>query len=61
MSDIFQLRLTNRPPRYQYKQNLQIPKTNKVKFRTKGLRAFGYKIQNSLPHHTKSAENRITF
>ena len=28
MSNIIQLRLTNRPPRNKYKMNLEIPKTN---------------------------------
>ena len=61
MSDIFHLRLTDRPPRDKYKLNLEIPKNNQVKYGTRGLRVFGPKIRNSLPHHIKSAENLVTF
>ena len=60
MSAIFQLRLTNRPPRDKYKLNLKIPKTNQVKFGTKSLRAFGPKIWISTALYT-SAENLVTF
>ena len=61
MSNIFQLRLTNRPPRGKYKLNLEIPKTKQVKFGSKSLRAFGPKIWNSSTHHIKSAEDVKTF
>ena len=61
MSNIFQLRLTNRPPRGKYKLNLEIPKNKQVKFGTKSLRAFGPKIWNSSTHHIKSAEDVKTF
>ena len=61
ISDIFQLRLTKRPPRDQCKLTSEIPKTNQLKFRTKNIRVFGPKIWNSLPHQLKSTENLITF
>ena len=61
ISDIFQLRLTKRAPRDQYKLTSEIPKTNQLKFGTKNIRVFGPKIWNSLPHQIKSTENLITF
>ena len=60
LSDIFQLRLTNRPPRDKWNLNLEIAKTDQVKFGTKSLWTFGPKLWNSLPHHIKLIENLIT-
>ena len=37
IKDIFQLRMTNRPTREKYKLNLEIPKSNQVRFGTKTL------------------------
>ena len=36
--DIFKLRMANRPTREKYKLNLEIPKSNQVRFGTKSLR-----------------------
>lgn len=51
MIGIFHLRFKNRPPRGKYKLNLEIIKTNQVKFRTNNLPVFDPKIKNSLPRH----------
>ena len=40
---IFKLRMTNRPTREKYKLNLEIPKSNQVRFGTKSLRYLGPK------------------
>ena len=61
MSDIFELKIRTRPPRDKYKLNLEMSKTNQVKFRTKSLWTFFPKIWNSLLHLTKLAENLINF
>ena len=41
IKDIFKLRMTNRPTREKYKLNLEIPKSNQVRFGTKSLRYLG--------------------
>ena len=38
INDIFKLRMTNRPTREKYKLNLEIPKSNEVRFGTKSVR-----------------------
>ena len=57
------MRITNRPTRQKYKLNLEIPKSNKVRFGTKSL-IFGsliFEVWNSLPYHIKSSENLSNF
>ena len=49
MKEIFELKLSSRPVREQYKLNLM--------FGTKSLKILGPKIWNNLPCHIKSAEN----
>ena len=44
IKDIFKLRMTNRPTREKYKLNLEIPKSNQVRFGTKSLRYLGPKV-----------------
>ena len=61
IKDIFKLRMTNRPTREKYKLNLEIPKSNRVRFGTKILRCLGPKVWNSLPYHIKSSENLTIF
>ena len=61
MKGIFQLRMTNRPTREKYKLNLEIRKSNQVRFGTKSLRFLGPKFWNSLPGHIKSSENLTIF
>ena len=57
ITDILQLRMTNRPTREKYKLNLEIPKSNHVRFETKHLKHLDSKVWNSLPYHIKSSEN----
>ena len=47
---IFKLRITNRPTLEKYKLNLEIPKSNQVRFGTKSLRYLNPKDWNSLPY-----------
>ena len=61
MNDLFQLRESNRPVREKYRLNLNVPKTNQVKFGTKSLRNLAPKIWNSLPPNAKSADNLNSF
>ena len=57
MKEIFELKLSSRPVREQYKLNLNVPKRRQVMFGTKSLKILGPKIWNNLPCHIKSAEN----
>ena len=57
MSDIFQLRLANRPHRDKYKVNLEIPKTNQAKFGTKSLRAFALTLYRTLESWLKTSKH----
>ena len=61
MNDLFQLQESNRPVREKYRLNLNVPKTNHVKFGTKSLRNLAPKIWNSLPPNVKSADNLNSF
>ena len=44
IKDIFKLGMMNRPAREKYKLNLEIPKSNQVRFGTKSLRYLGPKV-----------------
>ena len=57
MKDIFKLRMANRPTGEKYKLNLEIPKSNQVRFGTKSLRYIGPNVWKPLPYHIKSSEN----
>ena len=61
IKDIFKLKKTNRLTREKYKLNLEIPKSNQVRFGTKTLSYLDSKVWNSLPYHIKSSENLIVF
>ena len=62
MKEIFQRYVSNkRPVRQNYKMNLVTPKTNQVRYGTKGLRKLVPKIWNSLPASIKSSENLESF
>ena len=61
IKDIFKLRMTNRLTREKHKLNLEIPKSNQVRFGTKSLRYLDPKVWNSLPYHIKSSENLNIF
>ena len=54
IKEILQLTMASRPTQVKYKLNLEIPKSNQVRFGTKRLRYLGPKVCNSLPHHIKS-------
>ena len=61
MKEIFELRLSSRPVREQYKLDLSIPRKRQVIFGTKSFEILGPKIWNNLPYHIKSAENLNVF
>ena len=44
-----------------YKLNLEIPKSNQVKFGIKSLKYLGPKVGNSLSYHIKPSENLTIF
>lgn len=54
MSDIFQLRLENRPSRDKHEMKMEIPKANQFKLGTNSLQ-----IWNSLLHQIKSNKNNF--
>ena len=53
MSDVFQLRLANRPSRDKHEMKMEIPKANQFKLGTNSLQ-----IWNS-PHQIKSNKNNF--
>ena len=55
--ELFYFKESNRPVREKYKLNLQIPKTNQVRFGTRSLGGLGPKIWNTLPYHIKTSKN----
>ena len=57
MKNIFEMKTNNRIVREKYKLNLNIPRTNQVKFGTNSLKSYGPKIWNALPFSIKTAEN----
>ena len=59
MKEIFELRLSSRPVREQYKLNLNIPRKKQVPFGTKSLESLVPKFWKNLPYHIKSAENYL--
>ena len=59
MSDIFQLRLANRPSRDKHEIKMEIPKANQFKLGTNSLQAFDPKIWNSLPYQIKSNKDNF--
>ena len=61
VKEIFRLQITNRPIREKYKLNLEIPKTNQIRFGTKSLRYLGPKVWNSFPFHIKWSRNFSNF
>ena len=61
MKEIFELRLSSRPVRQQYKRGLNIPRKKQVAFGTKSLESLGLKIWNNMPCYIKFAENLNVF
>ena len=58
MSNIFEVKSSDRPVRNQQNLNLKVIRANQVKFGEKSLRVSGSKIWwNRLPTHIKNAEN----
>ena len=57
IKDIFKLRMTNCPTREKYKLNVELPRSNQVRFGTKSLRYLGPKVWKSLPYHIKPSKN----
>ena len=53
--------MTNRPTGEKCNVNLEIPKSNKVRFGTKSLRYLGPEVWNSSPYHTKLSGNLTIF
>ena len=56
MSNIFEVKSSDRPIRSQQYQNLKVVTANQVKFVEKSLRVLGPKIWNRLPPHIKNAK-----
>ena len=61
MKNIFEMKTNNRIVREKYKLNLNIPRTNQVKFGTNSLKSYGPKIWNALTFSIKTAENLKAF
>ena len=61
IKDIFKLRMSNRPTQKKNNLNLEIPKSNQVRFGTKSLIYLGPKVWKSLPYNVKSSENLTIF
>ena len=57
MSNIFEVKSSDRPVRSQQNLNLKVVRANQVKFGEKSLRVLGPKIWNRLPLHIKYGEN----
>ena len=61
MTNIFEVKSSDRPVRSQQNLNLKVARANQVKYGEKNLRVLGAKIWNRLPPHIKNAENHSAF
>ena len=61
MSNIFEVKSSDRPVRSQQNLNLKVLRANKVKFGEKRLIVLGPRIRNRLSPHIKNAENLSAF
>ena len=61
MSNIFEIKLFDRPARSRQNLNLKVVRADQVKFSEKSLRVLGPKIWNRLPPCIKNADNLSTF
>ena len=59
MKNIFEMETNNQIVREKHKLNLNIPRTNQVKFGTNSLKSYGPKIWNALPFSIKTAEKLL--
>ena len=61
MSNIFEVKSSDRPIRSKQYLNLKIVKANRVKFGEKSLRVLGPKMWNRIAPHIKNVENLSPF
>ena len=61
MSNIFEVKSSDRPARSQQNLNLKVVRDNQVKSGQKSLRVLGPKIWDRLPPHIKNSENLSSF
>ena len=61
LKNIFHLRETEQPLRNKNKLNLEIPKTNQMKFGSESLKCLGPTIWITLTHHINSSKNLQNF
>ena len=61
ISNIFEVKSTDRPICSQQYLNLKVVRASQVKFGQKSVRVLGPKIWNRLPPHIKNAENLSAF
>ena len=61
LSNLFEVKSSDRPIHNQQYLNLKVLRANQVKFSEKSLRVLGPKIWNRLPPHIKNAENLSAF
>ena len=61
MSNLFEVKSSDRPIHSQQYLNLKVLRANQVKFSEKSLRVLEQKIWNKLPPHIENAENLSAF
>ena len=61
MSNIFEVKLSDKPVRSQQNLNLKVVRANQVKLGEKSLRVLGPNIWDRLPPHIKNGENPSAF
>ena len=61
MNDIFKIRVTDRPVRKFYRNNIEFQRFNQVTFGKNSLRVFGPKVWNALPSKIKVSEDLMSF
>ena len=61
MSNIFEIKLFDRPARSRQNLNLKVVRADQVKFGEKSLRVLGPKIWNRLLSRIKNADNLSAF
>ena len=61
MKEIFNLRITDRPIRECYRNNVELQTFNQVTFGKNSLRVYGPKVWNGLPSNIKVLEDLKSF